>query len=361
MRARATEPVESIRRARRELRALVVLEWLQMSLAIGALLAIAVWAVFRAEGPGVAVSISVAVALALAHIALSLRVRLGQEPKRRDLYALERDLERDREGAPTIHPYRWSCRDEVRWRDGDWKESARSLDKERASELEQFAGGVAHDISSPLGTVRFALQLAGTSRNEEERARMLKRGAAAVLRVERVASSLLELARAGAKPDPSARADIGAVMADMAAELEPAAVAAGAELTLKCDGTMIVACDERVLTSLIANLTRNAIKYIGDGPIRRIEARVLDRGRSVRVEVEDTGPGLELDVEGRVFDAYARPRTTSQPGLGLGLATVKRLAEGRGGTVGVSSVPGSGCTFWFELPKAPSAPIETFA
>ncbi len=324
------EPFESIRRVRRKLRAFIAFEWLQMSLAIGALLAIAVWAGFRAEGPGVAVSISVAVALALAYIALSLRIRLGQEPNRRNLYALERD----REGAATTHPYRWICRDEVPWRDGDWKESARSLEKERASELEQFAGGLAHDILSPLGTLKFALQLAGTSRNEEERARMLKRGTAAVLRVERMASGLLEFARAGAKPDPSARADIGAVMADIAAELEPAAVAAGAEL---------------------------ALKSIGDGPIRRIEARVLDRGTSVRVEVEDTGPGLALDVEGRVFDAYARPRTASQLGLGLGLATVKRLAEGHRGTVGVSSVPGNGCTFWFELPKAPSAPIETFA
>ncbi len=60
MRRPGTEPPESIRRARGELRALLVLEWLQMSLAIGALLTIAVWALFRAQGPGVAVSISVA-------------------------------------------------------------------------------------------------------------------------------------------------------------------------------------------------------------------------------------------------------------------------------------------------------------
>lgn len=103
MKGRGTEPLESIRRARLELGALIVLEWLQMSLAIGALLAIAVWAIFKAETPGVAVSISVAVAIALAYITLSLRIRMGQEPKRRDLYALEHD----RDGsAEIVHPYR---------------------------------------------------------------------------------------------------------------------------------------------------------------------------------------------------------------------------------------------------------------
>jgi signal transduction histidine kinase len=240
-------------------------------------------------------------------------------------------------------------------------ERHRLLEKERAAELEQFAGRVAHDILSPLGTVGLALQLAGTSRSEDERARVLERGTAAVRRVKRMVSGLLDFARAGAKPDPSACADMGAVMADMIAELEPEAVTAGAELTLKCDGAMVVACNPGVLTSLIANLTRNAIKYIGDGPIRRIQARVIDRGGSVRVEVEDTGPGLAPDVEDRVFDAYARSRSASQPGIGLGLATVKRLAEGHGGTVGVTSVLGSGCTFWFELPKAGSASPEAFA
>lgn len=228
-----------------------------------------------------------------------------------------------------------------------------ALQEQRASELEQFAGRVAHDILSPLSTVGFALELAGQPGRGHERT--TERGLAALQRVKRVVSGLLDFARAGARPETDVRTGVADVMADLTKELVPTAAAAGVELTMTRQGACEVACNVGVLTSLIANLTRNAIKYIGDGPIRRIDVRAFESGASVRVEVRDTGPGLPPDVEGRVFDAYARARTSTQPGLGLGLATVKRLAEAHGGSVGVSSVPGRGCTFWFELPSAPCA------
>lgn len=230
-------------------------------------------------------------------------------------------------------------------------ERHRALEAERASELEQFAGRVAHDILSPLSTVGLALDLARKRAHETESERFLDRGAAALTRVKRMVTGLLDFARAGACPDPEAEADVGEVMADLAAELAPTAEAAGATLTMRPGARSIVACNPGVLTSLIANLTRNAIKYIGDGPLRSVEVRAVDRGDVVRVEVEDTGPGLPPDVEHRAFDAYARSRKTKQPGIGLGLATVKRLAEAHGGRVGVLSIAAKGCTFWFELPK----------
>jgi signal transduction histidine kinase len=73
--------------------------------------------------------------------------------------------------------------------------------------------------------------------------------------------------------------------------------------------------------------------------------------RLVRVYVQDTGPGVPADVFDTLFDPYVRSTTATAEGLGLGLATVKRLVEAHGGEVGVSSRPG--CTrFWFSLPRA---------
>jgi signal transduction histidine kinase len=104
--------------------------------------------------------------------------------------------------------------------------------------------------------------------------------------------------------------------------------------------------------SLIGNLVRNAIKYMGDQPVRLVDLSVRDLYSCVRIEVQDTGPGLADGLGERAFDPYVRGTPRSEhTGLGLGLATVKRLVEAHGGKVRVRSEPGTGCLFWFELPK----------
>jgi signal transduction histidine kinase len=106
----------------------------------------------------------------------------------------------------------------------------------------------------------------------------------------------------------------------------------------------------------VGNLAHNAIKYIRDGAGRRITLRVLARKNMVRVEVEDNGPGLPPELEKVVFNPFVRGQGSGASGFGLGLATVKKAAEAHGGKVGVRSVPGQGCLFWFELPTfEPSA------
>ncbi len=234
----------------------------------------------------------------------------------------------------------------------DLAERHQRMLEERASELEQFAGRIAHDIVSPLGAVGFALQLAGGPGDEDARARHVARGMKGLHSVQRLVHGLLEFARAGARPERETRTDVAATIADLVGELGSAATEVGAELVVSADVACEVCCNAGVLTSLVANLARNAIKYIGDGPVRRIEIRAAERDRCVRVEVEDTGPGLLPELEERAFEPYVRGPQTTQSGIGLGLATVKRLAESHGGTVGVHSVVGKGCTFWFELPTA---------
>ena len=80
------------------------------------------------------------------------------------------------------------------------------------------------------------------------------------------------------------------------------------------------------------------------------------RGREVDgcfcFEVEDTGPGLPPGAEAQVFAPFVRlPEAKGKAGIGLGLATVKRLVEANGGEVGVASPPGDGARFWFTLPR----------
>lgn len=107
--------------------------------------------------------------------------------------------------------------------------------------------------------------------------------------------------------------------------------------------------------SVISNMLRNAVKYIveGEQPVRRISVRVKTRDDTVRVEMEDTGPGMPPGTERLVFEPFQRLPGTRQPGTGLGLATVKKIIEAYKGGVGVRSTLGQGSLFWFELPKAP--------
>src|SRR5262249_41145284 len=138
-------------------------------------------------------------------------------------------------------------------------------------------------------------------------------------------------------------------------ETQPAAAAAGAELRLEpFEETRPVACERGILASVASNLIRNAIKFMGEKEERRVVVRVEGDDKAVRVEVADTGPGLLPGTEELIFQPYSRVGNRPGNGLGLGLATVKRLVEAHGGRVGVHSVPSVGATFWFELPTQPA-------
>lgn len=231
----------------------------------------------------------------------------------------------------------------------------------RARELETFAGRAAHDILNPVSASQLALQLAAKRPLPDERAReLLDRALKNLARTRTIVDGLLQFARAGAAPTPGVYADLAAVVEDVVAGLRPAAEQAGIELSTEPLPPCTTACSAGVLTSLVSNLVQNALKYMGDPPTRRIVVRGTDQGSTVRLEVEDTGPGIPPHALRDVFLPYVRGATGGQDGLGLGLATVRRLAEAHGGSAGVRSVLGDGSVFWFELPKSdlgPAAPI----
>jgi signal transduction histidine kinase len=115
------------------------------------------------------------------------------------------------------------------------------------------------------------------------------------------------------------------------------------------------ACDEAVLASMMCNLLSNAAKYGRGSTTNRVTVRVQVRATLVHVEVEDTGTGFPAGMENQLFEPYVRALGTAErPGLGLGLATVKRFAVAHGGAVGAQRTDG-GSIFWFELPLPATA------
>jgi signal transduction histidine kinase len=226
------------------------------------------------------------------------------------------------------------------------------LVRRRTEELEAFASRVAHDVRGPLTPAVFALQSIARKPGPdgESRRAAAERGLRSLGRVEDLVRDLLTFARGGAAPEPGAHASLREVVAGVLQDVQSDAAAARVYVAADDLPDCEIACARGMLASVAINLVSNAIKYMPtDWDERKVVVRATHKGNRVRVEVADTGAGLPEEAQRRVFEPYVR-LDANKPGLGLGLATVRRLVEAHGGTVGVQSREGEGAVFWFEMP-----------
>jgi signal transduction histidine kinase len=113
-------------------------------------------------------------------------------------------------------------------------------------------------------------------------------------------------------------------------------------------GLPCVQADGLRLEQVLLNLLHNALRHTPPGGVVELSAR--REGAAVRLEVADSGEGIAPEDLPRVWEKFYRAASNAPGGAGLGLALVKELVEAMGGSVGVTSVPGSGSCFWVQLP-----------
>jgi len=120
-------------------------------------------------------------------------------------------------------------------------------------------------------------------------------------------------------------------------------------VTLPTD--LSVRADTTRFKQILMNLLGNAIKFTPEGG--EIQLRAQDLGGEVRVEVRDSGPGIPVEEQKAIFEAFHRLRQSEKgtEGTGLGLAITRRLVELHGGQLGLESEPGRGSCFYFTLPS----------
>ncbi|MEP7003922.1 MAG: GAF domain-containing protein [Chloroflexota bacterium] len=112
-----------------------------------------------------------------------------------------------------------------------------------------------------------------------------------------------------------------------------------------------VIADERKLKQVMVNLLTNAVKFTPDGGT--VSVRASREPDAITVAVHDTGIGIALDDQQRIFEEFTQAShqgDRSREGTGLGLSLTRRIVELHGGTIGVQSTPGKGSTFTVSLP-----------
>ncbi|HEX2034563.1 MAG TPA: HAMP domain-containing sensor histidine kinase [Chloroflexota bacterium] len=222
----------------------------------------------------------------------------------------------------------------------------------------EFLRTISHELRTPLTLVHGYAELLHSRAHSLDGTcqRMVDRVYSGSMQLTRLVEDLLDFARIerGELAVETQDFDLVPVLRDLLASFQ-ANVAAG-RLILQAPKRLPVHADPARMAQVISNLVENAIKYAPSGPI---VVRARRNGDVVRVEVQDQGPGISPAEQSRVWEKFYRGSTVAGrngvPGSGIGLAVVRALVEAQGGTVGLSSTLGEGCTFWIELPAARSS------
>jgi len=148
--------------------------------------------------------------------------------------------------------------------------------------------------------------------------------------------------------------DLSSTIGDVVAMLRTVATSKRLRVDIAIDeGVKEVVLDPARLKQVLYNYLSNALKFTPE--CGRIQVRASpETGDTFRLEVEDTGPGIQEQDLVRLFVEFQQldsPFTKKHPGTGLGLALTRRIVEAQGGEVGVSSVPGEGSVFHAILPR----------
>ena len=225
----------------------------------------------------------------------------------------------------------------------------------------EFMARVSHDLRQPLNAVvgfTDLLLMPGEDPLSNRQRRYLGHVISASQQIVRLINDLLDLSRLEAgrleiHPEPC---DVPVLLEETLAHFRTQTQAGQVSLTLEIAsplGKLMV--DPIRLQQVLHNLVSNAFKFTPEGGLITVTARQI--GPMIELSVRDTGMGISLDDQRRIFEAYEQAGTIDirQKGVGLGLAIAKRLVELHGGLISVESVPGQGSTFVVRLPGAAPA------
>lgn len=237
------------------------------------------------------------------------------------------------------------------------------IQRERES-IETFSYTVSHDLRAPLraidGFARILQEDFGGTLPREAHV-LTGRIVAAAERMGGLIQALLGLSRLGRQEIDSCEVDVEDVVRETIEELTAAANARigdseGHGAVWKIGHLPHVHSDPDMVRRVFANLLGNAWKFTRRESAPRIRVESVQRADGIWYEISDNGIGFDMAQADRMFKAFQRLHGDSIEGVGIGLATVKRILDRLGGDIEADGTVGGGATFRFRLGPSSKPP-----
>jgi Na+/proline symporter/signal transduction histidine kinase len=232
-------------------------------------------------------------------------------------------------------------------------------DAERANfSKTRFLAAASHDLAQPITAARLFMSAVQGGSVPATAGALLQKAGNALSTAETLLMGLLDISRldAGAEEVRLSHFELATLLEPLGAEFQVLARNKGLALRLARCG-QVVYSDARLLRRVLQNFLTNAVRYTKHG---RILIGCRRSGKTLRIEVWDSGPGIPPEKQVEIFEEFRRidtPEGTGERGLGLGLAIADRTARLLGHRLSLRSWPGHGSVFAITVPMGDRAAI----
>ena len=229
----------------------------------------------------------------------------------------------------------------------------------------QFVANASHELKSPVASLQaLGEAIVEAARDDPETAiKFATKLTCETERLSRLIADLLDLSKLEDPINLAARdTNLTAVGQRQLADFRSTAQAKDLSLVERLESGVLVRGDEQQLGLMLRNLLDNAVKYTPDGGVVSVE--IFREGSDAVARVSDTGIGIPLNAQSRVFERFYRvdkDRSRHSGGTGLGLSIVKHVVDLHGGYLGLESQLGEGSTFTVRLPALGERSLKSVA
>lgn len=220
----------------------------------------------------------------------------------------------------------------------------------------ELISNVSHDLRTPLTMIKGYSEVMRDipGENTPENVQVIIDETA---RLTELVNDMLDLSKiqAGSRTPEMREFCLTEMVRDTMFRYEKLTMQDGYKIDFKADREAYVIADSTMILQVVYNLINNAINYTGED--KRVSVKQTVENGAVRISVSDTGEGISEEEIPLIWDRYYKidkVHKRATVGTGLGLSIVKGILEMHNATYGVTSTPGKGSTFWFELNTADS-------